>query len=221
MREYDITVGCENVFAELLDLQAAELLGEVDPHQVIAQIESRYTSLWDELFAPEQFAAEEMWRLEQRVERLNELGFDVEELDMSTDADGSTVQIQPRVVEAGHYCRELEELTGLQVEDNQARRLLNDLAAFSAHYGLTDRAAAAERWRREIYGPIAALIPADLRGRLEPAEVFHEILEHRWLMSEAAGHEVNIFDVARDYLATQLGSRPDEKITVDPDPRAR
>ena len=73
-----------------------------------------------------------MWRIEQRVERLNDLGFDVDELDIVTDWDGEKVRIQPKVVELGHHRRELQALTGLNVEDAQARRMLNDIAAFTA-----------------------------------------------------------------------------------------
>jgi hypothetical protein len=216
MREYDVEVGCENVFAELLDVQEAEpsLAGTVDPFAVIARIKERYASLWHELTAEEEFGADEMWRVEQRVERLGDLGFDVAELAMSTDASGRTVSIRPQVVEAGHHVRELEELTGLEVEDNQARRLLADLSSYMAHHGLTDRAAAARQWRTEVYDRIAASVPADLRGRLEDAEVFHQILEHRWLLSERAGREIDIFETARDYVDTVLSRLPEEKLTA-------
>jgi hypothetical protein len=216
MREYDVEVGCENVFAELLDVQQAEpsLADEVDPFAVIARIKERYTSLWHELTAEEEFSADEMWRVEQRVERLGDLGFDVAELAMSTDASGSTISIRPQVVEAGHHARELEELTGLEVEDNQARRLLADLASYMAHNGMTDRVAAARRWRTEIYDRIAETVPPELRGRLEDAEVFHQILEHRWLLSERAGREIDIFETARDYIDTVLSRLPEEKLTA-------
>ena len=216
MREYDVEVGCENVFAELLDVQEAEpsLAGQVDPFAVIERIKQRYESLWHELTAEEQFGTDEIWRIEQRVERLGDLGFDVEELAMATDPTGRTVSIQPRVVEAGHHARELEELTGLEVEDNQARRLLADLASYTAHYGLTDRVAAARTWRTEIYDRIAAMVPPELRGRLEAAEVFHQILEHRWLLSERAGREIDIFETTRDYLDTVLARLPEEKLTA-------
>jgi hypothetical protein len=216
MREYDVEVGCENVFAELLDVQQAEpsLAGEVDPFAVIERIKERYASLWHELTAEEQFGTDEMWRIEQRVERLGDLGFDVAELAMSTDPSGSTVSIQPRVVEAGHHARELEELTGLEVEDNQARRLLADLASYMAHHGLTDRTTSARRWRAEVYDEIAASVPPELRGRLEDAEVFHQILEHRWLLSERAGREIDIFETARDYVERVLSRLPEEKLTA-------
>jgi hypothetical protein len=213
LREYDVTLGCENVFAELMDLQASEAVaGEVDPFEIVELIRSRYDALWSELTSAEEFSTEEMWRIEQRVERLNEIGFDVEELDIVTDFDGETVRIQPRVVELGHHRRELQALTGLVVEDNQARRLLNDLSAFTAHlgYGAEDRALVANRWLTKIYEPIMAMVPAAARGKLEPAEIFHEILVHRWLLSEAAGQEIDIFDTARDYIATVLAGRPNE-----------
>jgi len=215
LREYDVTVGCENVFAELLDLQESEAVaGEVEPFEIIDLIRSRYDALWSELTSAEEFSTEEMWRIEQRVERLNELGFDVEELDIVTDFDGETVRIQPRVVELGHHRRELQALTGLTVEDNQARRLLNDLAAFTAHlnFGAEDRDVVANRWLTKIYEPIMAMVPPAARGKLEPAEIFHEILVHRWLLSEAAGQEVDIFDTARDYIATVLAGRPNEVV---------
>ena len=216
IREYDVEVGCENVFAELLDVQEAEpaLAGQVDPFAVIERIKERYASLWHELTAEEQFSTDEVWRIEKRVERLGDLGFDVAELAMDTDPTGGTVSIQPRVVEAGHHARELEELTGLVVEDNQARRLLGDLASYLAHVGVTDRAGASRTWRTEIYDRIAAMVPPELRGRLESAEVFHQILEHRWLLSERAGREIDIFETARDYVDTVLGSLPEEKLTA-------
>jgi hypothetical protein len=216
MREYDVEVGCENVFAELLDLQEAEpsLAGQVDPFSVIDRIRERYESLWQELTAEERFSADEIWRIEQRVGRLGDLGFDVEELAMATDPADRTVSIQPRVVEAGHHARELEELTGLEVEDNQARRLLADLASYTAHHGLTDRAAAGRQWRQEVYDRIAAMVPPDLRGRLEAAEVFHQLLEHRWLLSERAGREIDIFEAARDYVDTVLSRLPEERLTA-------
>ena len=219
LREHDLTVATENVFGELLDLQASEDIdGAVEAHTIVELLEARYHALWDELTSEEQFGADEMWRIERRIERLNDLGFDVDELDIITDFDGDLVRIQPKVVELGHHCRELQALTGMNVEDNQARRMLNDLAAFTAHHdlGREDRNLVAYRWLTEIYEPVIALVPPEARGKLEPAEIFHEILEHRWYLSEQAGAEVDLVETARDYLATVLPHRPDEAVTSAP-----
>ncbi|WP_139977560.1 DUF4032 domain-containing protein [Nocardioides litoris] len=217
MRRHDVTIATENVFAELLDLQASESLDhQVAAHEIVELLEERYEALWGELTGVEEFDADEIWRIEQRIERLNDLGFDVEELEIVTDIDGDTVHIQPKVVELGHHCRELQALTGLNVEDGQARRLLNDLASFTAHHdlGREDRTLVAHRWLTEIYEPITAMVPPEARGKLEAAEMFHEVLVHRWYLSERAGHEVPIHDAARDYVDTQLPRKPEESAVV-------
>ncbi|HWJ10232.1 MAG TPA: DUF4032 domain-containing protein [Nocardioides sp.] len=214
MREHDVTVGVENIFAELLDLRASDDTDvDVDGQAVVAHLAEQYHSLWDELTAAEEFGTDEWSRVEQRIARLNDLGFDVDELDVRTESD--RVRIQPKVVEAGHHRRELRELTGLSAEDSQARKLLNDLAAFTAHFGYDDedRHVVARRWLSTIYTPIVALVPDDLGSRISPPEFFHEVMEHRWVLSDEAGHEVDIFDAARDYVAHVLPHRPPDSPT--------
>ena len=200
MREHDLTIATENVFAELLDLQASESLDhEVEAHDIVELLGERYDALWTELTAEEEFAADEMWRIEQRIERLNDLGFDVDELDIVTDFDGDQVRIQPKVVELGHHRRELQALTGLRRRGRagppaaQRHRVV--------HRATSTSAARTAPWSRtggstEIYEPIMAMMPPTPRGKLEPAEIFHEILVHRWYLSERAGREVDIFDTA-------------------------
>ena len=58
------------------------------------------------------------------------------------------------------------------------------------------------------------MIPPEARGKLEPAEVFHEILVHRWYLSERAGHAVDLLETARDYIDTVLLKKPDEVVTA-------
>lgn len=220
-RNYDLAVAYENLYGELLDLQAGRLLDEaVDPDEIVERVRCRYEALWQELTGSEEFSVNEMWRIEQRIERLNELGFDVDELDIVTDWDGATVRLQPRVVEADHHSRELQSLTGLDVEENQARRLLNDLASYTAHLGLNgeERTIVAHQWLNAVYLPVIRMVPQSLRGKLEPAEIFHEILEHRWFLSEQSGREVDILETARSYITDVLASRPEDVITAGDDP---
>jgi len=219
-RAHDLDIALTNIYGELLDLQAGGFLSEhFEGDDVVETVQHRYDGLWSELTGTEEFRSDEIWRIEQRVERLNELGFDVDELDIVTDWDGSTIQVQPKVVEADHHARELQRLTGLDVEDNQARRLLNDLASFTAHHDLggESRSIVAHRWLTQVYEPITAMVPAQLRGRLEPAEVFHEILEHRWFLSEQSGAPVHTVDAARSYIDTVLARRPDTELAGDPE----
>ena len=103
-REHDLTIARTNLYGEFCDLEAGGLLDEaLDPLVLVETIESRYRELWAELTDVEEFDTGEMHRIESRVRRLNALGFDVAELDITTDFAGSTVRIQPKVVDAGHH----------------------------------------------------------------------------------------------------------------------
>jgi hypothetical protein len=214
-REHDLTIARTNLYGEFSDLEAGGLLdGALDPLVLVETIESRYRELWGELTGVEEFNTGEMHRIESRVRRLNALGFDVAELDITTDFAGSTVRIQPKVVDAGHHSRRLIRLTGMDTEENQARRLLNDLdyfRAFTDQQG-ADEAIVAHEWLTDRFEPIVQSVPMDLRAKLEPAELYHEVLEHRWFLSERAGAEVSMEEAATSYMNTVLHGLPDEEI---------
>lgn len=219
-REHDLFIAHGNIAGELMDLEAGGQLDEgEDPIEIANLIMHRYDLLWNELTSEERFERGDRWRVDERIRRLNNLGFDVDELEMSTDVDGTHIRLQPKVVDAGHHSRRLMHLTGLDVEENQARRLLNDLDSYRAatHRQSDDEDVVAHEWLSRVYEPVTRSVPRELRSKLEPAEFFHEILEHRWYLSEQAGHDTRIEDAVRDYLETVLPSRPDEVAVVGVD----
>ena len=216
-RMYDIELARTNIIGELMDLQAGGLLEEdVDTIGVGDRIVSRYLELWDVLTGEESFSMSERWRVANRIERLNSLGFDVGELSMTTDLDGTHLSIQPKVVDAGHYHRQIMRLTGLDVQEGQGRRMLNDLEAYRSLWNRKDEPLeiAAHAWLADVFEPTIAAVPAEMRSKLEPAEIFHEVLEHRWYMSEAAGYDVSMQDAVADYVANVLANRPDEHSVI-------
>ena len=215
-RDWDLELALERVYGELLDLQAGDLLpDEVDPLEITEQLQSRYQALWEELTREEILRPDEQrYRIAARLRRLNQLGFDAEEVELVSTPAGNRLRVQTRVAETGLHSRQLFLRTGVAASDNQARRLLNDIASFRAYLEQKDglpvsEFIAASRWREEVYEPVVQAIPADLRGRLAPAEIFHEILEHRWYMSEAAGRDVGTTAAARSYFKRILPGAPE------------
>ncbi|MBB5632753.1 hypothetical protein BKA04_000976 [Cryobacterium mesophilum] len=218
-REHDLEIARVNIAGELLDLAAGGRLDEdTDPIDVSNGIIAAYRTLWTELTGSQSFASTERWRIAERVERLNELGFDIEELAIKTDDGGSQVRIQPKVVDAGHHQRRLLRLTGLDAEENQARRLLNDLDAYrSTHVdGEVDEELAAHEWLATVFEPVVRAIPRELKGKLEPAEVFHQMLEHRWFLSQNESRDVPLAEAVSSYIDTVLRHRRDEATVIDP-----
>ncbi len=216
-RENDLEIARVNIAGELMDLIASgKAASEIDANQISQRIVDKYHELWKELTATEVFELSERWKISRRVQRLNELGFDIEELSMSQEADGTKVRIQPKVVDAGHHARRLLLLTGLDVEENQARRLLNDIDEYRLAHTRpgVDEEVLAHEWLSEVYEPVVGAIPIEYTGKLEPAEVFHEVLEHRWYMSENAGHDVSLLDAVRSYVSEVLSKRRDEEALI-------
>jgi hypothetical protein len=218
-RDQDLEIGRVNIAGELLDLQAGGKLDEdVDPVTVADRIVASYRELWTELTASESFPESERWRIARRVERLNDLGFDIEELAISRDESGARVLIQPKVVDAGHHSRRLLRLTGLDAGENQARRLLNDLDAYRmvGARAAEDEEVIAHEWLAKVFEPVVRSIPRELRGKLEPAEVFHQLLEHRWYRSQDEKRNVPLAEALTSYIETVLRHRRDEMTVVGP-----
>jgi hypothetical protein len=219
-REHDLQLARTNIAGELMDLEAGGLLDEsLDPVRTADVFIARYHTLWAELTAPEAFEPGDRWRVDARIRRLNDLGFDVGELNISTDLTGTSIEIQPKVVDAGHHRRRLLRLTGLDVEENQARRLLNDLDTYRA---ATNRQAAdedviAHEWLARRFEPVVRAVPIELRGKLASAELYHEVLEHAWYLSEQRGTDVGLDEAVDSYIGGVLVHKPDEAAVLGVD----
>ena len=216
-RNHDLAIAEENIVGELYDL-AAELGRDVveDPVAFAEDVRTSYEHLWAELTEDEVFAPDDSSKLEERLKRLNALGFDVEEVELVSDGSEVRLRLHSKVVEPGHHRRRLLRLTGLDAQENQARRLLNDLTAYRANLNRTTTTpisdtAAAGRWLSEVFEPAIAAVPPELRPKRAAAELFHELLEHRWFLSEQAGTDVGMEAATASYVANVLRPAADEQ----------
>jgi tRNA A-37 threonylcarbamoyl transferase component Bud32 len=221
-RDHDLMLAEENVAGELLDVtaEAGGDLEGIDPFETAGELRRGYQNLWQELTREEVFRADETYRIEERLQRLNELGFDVEEIELDAVPEGFRMRMDPHLVEPGHHRRKLALLTGLTAQENQARRMLNDLARFREALERRQKrplpeSVVASRWRQEVFDATIAAVPEDLWARLPAAEVFHQVLEHRWFLSERAGKDVGITEAVRSYVRSELPTRPPERVILD------
>jgi hypothetical protein len=219
-RELDLMIATDNVAGGLLDLQAAgRMSADIDPIEVALAIDDRYRALWSELTAASTAASGDVHAMRQRLDRLHELGFDIEEMEVVDTADGTAVQYVPKVVEHGWHAEQLLNLIGLRAGENQARRMLQDIHSYHAHLQREEGRpipfnVAAVRWLDQVFEPVMAAIPQDLLDRLEAAEIFHQLLEHRWYRNEHEGVDLKLIDVVDDYVAL-LAEAPPERLQLD------
>jgi hypothetical protein len=224
-RQADLEIAQLNVAGGLMDLQAQlGLPPEPDPVESAERLGEQYVQLWAELNDDVHIGLDERYLIDARLRRLNELGFDVDEVELEAAGDGHRLRVRTSVTEQGHHRRRLMELTGLPAQENQARSLLNDLtnlrAALERDEGRpVPEAVAAYRWLAEVYQKVVDAIPAEHRARLEPVEVFHEVIEHKWYLSEKEGGDVGFERALRSYLDSVLPRSADERqLVVDSNP---
>ena len=163
-RAQDLDIVETNVAGELLDLQMSGLLPEsIDPLETAISVIERYERLWDLLTAPQTMGEDEWWRIEQRLRKLNELGFDVAQIQINEKDGDPQVMVQTQVVDAGHHRRRLFSLTGIDVQENQARRILNDLDTYRSQAVMpqteVDEDTVAHHYVTDVYDPVIEAIP--------------------------------------------------------------
>jgi Domain of unknown function (DUF4032) len=222
-RAYDLDIAQTNIVGELLDVDAeVGLPKDLDPDETGEEIVERYGALWSELTRVETFAPDERFKVDERLHRLNQLGYDVEEIQVDATPDGYRLRLDPHVVEPGHHRHRLLRLTGLDAQENQARRMLNDIARFREaeerkQKRTLSESVVASRWRQEVFEPTIAAVPEELWAALPAAEVFHQVLEHRWFLSEKAGKDVGIDEAVRAYVEKELPLRRPERVVLETD----
>jgi hypothetical protein len=184
-------------------------------------VRDRYEGLWDELFRVETVATGDAFAIEARVRRLNELGFDVEEIELEPEGQSEAealgwqdIGIAPgqgsarlRVVvsERDFHTRELRRLARINALEGQARLLLNDIREYRAWLAASSgvpvsKEEGAARWRTERLDPsLARLAPTIGPGR-DPLQAYCDLLEHKWLLSERAGRDVGLEAAFASYV---------------------
>ncbi|MFT4235081.1 MAG: DUF4032 domain-containing protein [Microbacterium sp.] len=216
-RAHDLDLARTNIAGEIMDVEAAGRLEGIDAIAVAEALVTSYHELWAALTETESFSAAEPWRITERVERLNELGFDIGEMTIETEQGGSRVRIRPKVVDPGHHRRRLIHLTGLDAEENQARRLLNDFDEYRLRSGRgRDEEVVAHEWFTRVFEPVVRAIPYELREKLEPPQAYHELLEHRWFLSQSESRAIPVAEALASYIDTVLRHRRDEATIMGP-----
>jgi hypothetical protein len=211
-REHDLEIAHFNVAAELEDLALSGVLyPEIDPIRASETVIKRYRRLWTALKEPQNLDPNDRHAVERAMRALQDLGFTVEEVSVSLDGANKTLVFQPKLVAAGYHQARLLELTGLETEELQAKRLL---ASFDRYRSRMEELRppvnqSALKWLNEVFRPTLAHVPQELVGRVEPAQMFHEILEHRWNLSEKAGGDVGLDNATKSYISEILPFRSD------------
>lgn len=212
MRHYELDIMEENISGSLADLAALGVLPADYPiFETGSYIRERYLALWNEINRVEILPLDERFRIQERVRALNKLGFSVDEVELKMTSDGESLKMRAFVTDRHFHSNLLHGLVGLEVEEEQARKMVNEIQELKATLSKnknrsTPISVAAARWLRETYCPLTQKLKDAIPNQSDVTELYCELLEHKWYLSEAQRQDVGHQKALEDYLKNRQAS---------------
>lgn len=192
-RRHDLDIMIENLAGDMADIAVAAG-GDLDTADLEfgEEVATRYGALWAELEDEPVIPRGESYRIRERLERLNDLGFCVDDLVIEPGPEGNLVRIRAVVGGRTFHSDRLRSLTGIRASDNQARVILSDLhwyLARSQAVSERDRRIATVRWITDWFEPMVQRIGEEWPGA-DPIQGYCDLLRFRLAMASERGADV-------------------------------
>jgi hypothetical protein len=211
LRYHDLEIMQENILGELSDLQTNDGLAVYYPAEETGHyIQQRYRSLWEEITREEIFTQNELYRVQERIRALNSLGFSVKDVELKNEDHGNILKLRIFVSDRNFHRNKLMEVTGLYAEDRQAQQIMNEIYELKANMSQSTNPnitleAVAYHWMENIYKPVIGKLQSVLNTKpnhftnTDLIELYCQVLEHKWYLSEHAHHDVGHQTAVEDF----------------------
>ena len=223
-RHHDLDIMIVNVAGGMIDIAAERGLDIDDADLRLGEdIVQRYEGLWRELTEEVVIRRDEGYKVQERVERLNALGFEVEDVDLGPDDEAGERRLRLRVTIGGRnfHSTRLRELTGIDAAEHQARQILADLQYFEAtqrEQSTTGKSVLAIKWRVEVFEPLLLRIAEELQDSREAVQAYCDYLHHRYLLAAEQSRDISNEEAFSSWVAAGFpGYNPSEPpVTLSP-----
>jgi len=209
LRFHELQIMEDNVTRELVELRVNGLLPAIEPGvptvDTGAYIRLRYQSLWEEVTREDVIAPEDEYRIQERIRALNQLGFSVGDVELTPLESGRQLRLHVEVTDRNFHREQLFNLTGLDAEEQQAQKMMNEINELRATLPSDPErnlplSVAANHWMEKIYTPVVESMQPLVNRHTTPHELYCQLLEHKWYLSERAQRDVGHQAAVEDYL---------------------
>jgi hypothetical protein len=210
LRFHELQIMEENLLSEFCELHDRGMLAVMDIpipfSEAGAYIQDRYQRLWEQITRDDIINPGEHFLIQERIRALNDLGFSVGDVELSSLENGS--QLRLRVITTDRYFHRdlLYGLTGLDMEERQARTMMNEIQELRATLSQSGNRniplnVAAYHWLENFYYPVVEQLRPLVDQNMTIAELYFQVLEHKWYLSEQARRDVGHQVAVQDYLS--------------------
>jgi len=212
LRYQDLEIMQENILGELTELQTNQAISLTYPLQETGSyIQQRYRALWEEITREDVFSQNELYKVQERIRSLNALGFSVKDIELKNEDHGNILKLRIFVSDRNFHRNQLMEITGLFAEDHQAQQIINEINELKANLSRSGNPsitleAVAYHWLEHVYKPVIDQLKPYFHDidhpKLisDPIELYCQILEHKWYLSERAQHDVGHQAAVEDFI---------------------
>ena len=190
----DIEIMKLNLAGEMGDI-AAETGEDIEAADIAlgSDIESRYEGLWNELNEELIITRDDHYRIRQRIGRVNQLGFAVDDIEMTPVDGGNRVRLITHVGGRTYNSDQLRQRTGIEASENQAELILSDLNYFLSKHGdvtATGKSVGTYKWLSGQFESMIARIVDDWPGE-DPVQGYCDYLNFRMAMATESQADVD------------------------------
>jgi len=219
-RRTDLMILAENVGGDLFDISATVALPDgLRPEEIGETILHLYEDLWSEMSRELIVGVGERWRIQERIRALNAVSVSVSYSEMIATGDRDRLRMRTLVADRDYHRHHLHDLTGQVAQERQAELILNDIHEFKARLSRERNrsvplAVAAFNWQIEMWEPAITRLSPLLHEHGDAAELYCQILEHKWFLSEQAQEDVGLERALEDYMSYS-SKRRDDSISLN------
>jgi len=199
----DIEIMKLNLAGEMGDI-AAETGEDIEAADIAlgSDIESRYEGLWNELNEELIITRDDHYRIRQRIGRVNQLGFAVDDIEMTPVDGGNRVRLITHVGGRTYNSDQLRQRTGIEASENQAELILSDLNYFLSKHGdvtATGKSVGTYKWLSGQFESMIARIVDDWPGE-DPVQGYCDYLNFRMAMATESQADVDSWEAFEAWI---------------------
>jgi hypothetical protein len=206
LRSNDLIIMEENLASDLSEIgEVTQLVQGIPVIDLAAYIRIKYQDLWDEVTREEDILLEDSFKTQERIRALNRLGFSVNGIELTKTSSRNLFKLKVVVSDRNYHRDLLYSLTGIDSQETQARLMMNELQELRAMMSAShDRnipmSEAAYCWITDYYQLIGRLMGPYIRDDSNFPEIYCQVLEHKWFLSEIEHCDVGHKRAAQSFI---------------------